>query len=126
MKPIDRLLSYLELKQISAYAFERACEVSNGYLYKQQKGKGTIGSDILEKIRKVYSDLNLIWLISGEGEMLLGDDSRLVKEEHERYERAERLKSISANANLIEALSAGKKLRLNFDIDLSLVHPVAD
>jgi hypothetical protein len=44
--------------------------MANGYLKKQHKGKGTVGSDMLEKIRKNYIDLSLMWLLTGEGTML--------------------------------------------------------
>ncbi len=71
MRIIDRLTKYLEYKKITAYSFERNCKVANGYLSKQRKGKGTIGSDILERIYQNYSDLNLTWLLAGEEDMLL-------------------------------------------------------
>ena len=71
MRIIDRLTKYLEYKKITAYSFERNCKVANGYLSKQRKGKGTIGSDILERIYQSYSDLNLTWLVAGEEDMLL-------------------------------------------------------
>lgn len=71
MRIIDRLTKYLEYKKITAYSFERNCKVANGYLSKQRKGKGTIGSDILERIYQNYSDLNLTWLVAGEDDMLL-------------------------------------------------------
>jgi len=44
--------------------------MANGYLKKQYKGKGTVGSDMLEKIHKNYIDLSLMWLLTGEGTML--------------------------------------------------------
>jgi hypothetical protein len=44
--------------------------MANGYLKKQYKGKGTVGSDMLEKIHKNYIDLSLMWLLTGEGPML--------------------------------------------------------
>jgi len=56
---------------LSAYQFERECGIANGYLKKQSKGKGTMGSELLEKISVRYSDLNLSWLITGKGKMLL-------------------------------------------------------
>lgn len=34
------------------------------------KGKGSIGSEILEKITSQYIDLSLIWLLTGKGRML--------------------------------------------------------
>lgn len=66
---IDRLYQYLTEKGISAYAFEHTCGLSNGYLGKQYKGKGSVGSAVLEKIRLCYPDLDVHWLVTGEGAM---------------------------------------------------------
>lgn len=71
MRLIERLQDYLIYSNISAYAFERSCDLSNGYLGKQLKGKGSVGSDILEKIKEQYPDLSLVWLVTGKGKMLL-------------------------------------------------------
>lgn len=71
MRLIERLQQYLVYYNISAYSFEHACELSNGYLGKQLKGKGAVGSDILERIKENYTDLSLIWLVTGKGAMLL-------------------------------------------------------
>ncbi|MEP7258526.1 MAG: hypothetical protein ABI687_09060 [Flavitalea sp.] len=71
MRVIDRLYQYIQFKSISAYAFERTCEIANGYLKKQFNGGGTIGSEIIEKITGKFSDLSLVWLITGEGRMLI-------------------------------------------------------
>lgn len=71
MRLIERLQEYLVYNNISAYSFEHACGLSNGYLGKQLKGKGAVGSDILERIKENYTDLSLIWLVTGKGTMLL-------------------------------------------------------
>jgi hypothetical protein len=71
MRVIDRLYQYIEYKGLSAYAFERSIDISNGYLGKQFRTAGGIGSEILEKIYHQYIDLSLIWLITGEGKMIL-------------------------------------------------------
>lgn len=71
MRLVDRLQQYLDHYRISAYAFEHACQLSNGYLGKQLKGKGAIGSEILERIKERYTDLSLVWLVTGKGTMLL-------------------------------------------------------
>lgn len=70
MRLIDRLHQYLALKKVSPYTFERECGIANGYLKKQTKGRGTIGSEILEKISQKHLDLSLSWLITGKGSML--------------------------------------------------------
>jgi len=70
MRLLDRLYQYLEHQNISAYAFEHACDLSNGYLGKQKKGKGTMGSEVLLKIQACFPELNIHWLLTGKGRML--------------------------------------------------------
>jgi hypothetical protein len=76
MRLIDRLQEYLIYNRISAYAFEHTCQLSNGYFGKQLKGKGAVGSDILERIKENYIDLSLVWLVTGKGSMLLSFPSK--------------------------------------------------
>lgn len=74
MRLIERLYQFIEHKGLSAYGFERSCELSNGYLKKQLKGGGSVGSDVLEKIHHAYPELSLIWLITGTGGMIFSDE----------------------------------------------------
>ena len=76
MRIIDRLQQYIEFRNLSPYAFERACGLANGYLGKQLKGRGRVGSEILEKIHAACRDLNLTWLVSGEGEMIVRNQAQ--------------------------------------------------
>jgi len=71
MRLIDRLQEYLIYSRITAYSFEHTCELSNGYFGKQLKGKGAVGSEILERIKQNYVDLSIVWLVTGKGKMLL-------------------------------------------------------
>lgn len=71
MKPIERLNMYLQFKSISPHAFEKKIKLSNGYFAKQLRNLGSVGSDILIKIHTQYSDLNIHWVLTGEGQMLL-------------------------------------------------------
>ena len=109
MRIIDRLIKYLEHKKISAYSFERHCQVANGYLKKQQKGKGSIGSDILERINKNYPELNLLWLITGEEEMFYPDiEARetkrlLLQEDKKYYTKDEMIKFLQERVLLLES-----------------------
>jgi hypothetical protein len=70
MRIIDRLYQYLEFHAISAYAVEHRCQLSNGYLGKQFRGKGTMGSEVLLKIQEQFNDLNIHWLLTGKGRMI--------------------------------------------------------
>ncbi|HTD94328.1 MAG TPA: hypothetical protein VK644_10965 [Chitinophagaceae bacterium] len=113
MRIIDRLLHYLAQKKITAYSFERNCKVANGYLKKQQKGKGSVGSDILERIYKNYLDLNIIWLISGEGEMFVDKDSaagrQVLAEKKQYYTKDEHLQYLAERIALLETSLADKE-----------------
>ncbi|MDP4261632.1 MAG: hypothetical protein Q8941_03810 [Bacteroidota bacterium] len=115
MRIIDRLAQYLEYKKITAYSFERTCRVANGYLKKQQKGKGSIGSDILERIHKNYFDLNMLWLITGEGDMLEAEEDsktarrQMLQEEKEYYGKDEMIKFLQERVALLESSLADKE-----------------
>lgn len=69
-KIIDRLAKYIEIKGISYHAFDISISASNGYIGKQIKKKASIGGDVIETISCVYLDLNIDWLITGQGTML--------------------------------------------------------
>ena len=62
----ERILQYLDLKEITPYRFCKDLGFSMGYLDK----KGAIGTDKYLKIIEYYNDLNANWLLTGEGEML--------------------------------------------------------
>lgn len=62
----ERIIKYLEYKGYSKYRFYKDVGVSNGFLDKE----GSVGADKCERIYHQYPDLNLIWLITGDGEML--------------------------------------------------------
>lgn len=71
MKTIERLEQFINFRGLSLYAFDSSIGVGNGYMGKQIKKKGSIGSDILELIFSQYPELNPTWLLTGNGSMLL-------------------------------------------------------
>jgi hypothetical protein len=70
MKPIERIAIFIHFKKISPHAFEQKIELSNGYFSKQLKHLGSVGSDILIKIYHAYPELDILWILTGEGQML--------------------------------------------------------
>jgi len=70
MKPIERLHVYLQFRTISPHSFEKKIGLSNGYFSKQLRNLGSIGSDILIRIDDQYGELNILWILTGQGEML--------------------------------------------------------
>jgi hypothetical protein len=74
MKPIERISLYLQFKNISPHSFEKKIGLSNGYFSKQLRNLGSVGSDILIKIDEYYSDLNILWVLNGQGQMISTND----------------------------------------------------
>jgi hypothetical protein len=74
MKPIERIAIYIHFKKISPHAFEKKIELSNGYFSKQLKHLGSVGSDILIRVHHAYTDLNILWILTGEGQMIKEDN----------------------------------------------------
>ena len=70
MKPIERIVMYLQFRSINPHSFERKIHLSNGYLSKQLKNLGSVGTDILLKMHDHYPELNLLWVLTGEGDMI--------------------------------------------------------
>jgi phage repressor protein C with HTH and peptisase S24 domain len=70
-----RVGNYIEAKGISYYAFENSIGASRGSISKAVKDGKSIGSNVLEKILSVYKDINPAWLLTGNGEMFVSNDS---------------------------------------------------
>ncbi|PZR27447.1 MAG: hypothetical protein DI535_10575 [Citrobacter freundii] len=105
MRIIDRLAAYLAFKEITAYSFERTVDVANGYLKKQLKGRGSIGSDILQRIYECYPDLDFIWLLTGNGEMLHDDLEVVVP----HFSKDEMISVLNARITTLETALADKE-----------------
>lgn len=97
---VERLEKYLKVKKIVTRQFELACGMSNGYFAKQVKAKGSIGSDFLERVAEAYPDLNITWLITGKGPMIVKpptttkadeEENHVLQEERAVYEKTSEL-----------------------------------
>lgn len=71
MKIIQRIHLFLQENDIKVNKFEKVLGLSNGYLTKQLHRNGSIGTDILLKIKIHFPSLSLLWLVTGEGNMSL-------------------------------------------------------
>lgn len=73
LKTIDRLMQFINYVGLSARQFDISIGASNGYTLRMKKNQASIGSDVIETILKVYPQLSVAWLITGEGDMLKKD-----------------------------------------------------
>ena len=66
----DRLSQFVEFKHDNFNRLSLNIGVSNSYFSKMLRNNGSIGSELLSKIVIYYDDLNIHWLLTGEGNML--------------------------------------------------------
>lgn len=75
---IDRLILFQQsVKDIigGQNKFETHIGLSTGYISNMKKNNGGISSDVMLKLKDKFSNLNLDWLITGEGPMLKSEVS---------------------------------------------------
>lgn len=68
----ERIKKYIKNQKTSISSFEKSISASNGYINSISK---SIGADKMLSISREYSNLNIDWLLTGEGEMLKPDNS---------------------------------------------------
>ena len=78
----ERLVLFIKEKGLSQGRFEKAVGLSNGFVNNISKG---IGAEKLQKILCIYPDLNQSWLLTGEGEMLVGDQPHIINNKTIKY-----------------------------------------
>lgn len=117
MKPIERIAMYLQFRAITPHAFEKKIRLSNGYFSKQLRNKGSVGSDILIKIHDRYHELDILWVLTGEGQMICisaesqnGTSPSQVDEFTFRYEaEAKKLKGLEDNLEQMNVVVKDKE-----------------
>jgi hypothetical protein len=82
MRIIDRLDQYMRYKSLNDNEVTVRVGLSIGLLGKSRKEGADIGKKSIEKILSFYKDLNRVWLLTGEGEMLI--EKPLTKFESEK------------------------------------------
>lgn len=94
----ERLTAYLKYKGINKSEFGRMVGVSNAYISSIRK---SIQPDKTEKIAASFPDLNIAWLITGDGEML--------KDNVKQISHGDNSPNISGNGNNVNAASTIEK-----------------
>lgn len=78
MRKIERFDKYMNINKLNDNQVTVNCGLSVGLLGKARRGDSDLGDKSIEKILSFYQDINRVWLLTGEGEMLkegVGDSS---------------------------------------------------
>ena len=70
MKKIDRFDKYMKYKGLNDNKVTIQLALSVGTLGKSRKSDRDLSDKVVEKILNFYTDLNRVWLLTGEGEMI--------------------------------------------------------
>lgn len=81
----ERVGQYIAKKGVSYYAFENNIGASRGSISKAVKEGKSIGSQVLETILSIYTDLNPIWLLTGVGEIFIDNPEILQNKKIEAF-----------------------------------------
>ncbi|MDM1535074.1 S24 family peptidase [Myroides odoratimimus] len=69
----ERLKSFISSQKTTISAFEKEIKASNGYINSISK---SIGLDKISKIKEKFPNLNLEWLLTGDGEMIKTEEPK--------------------------------------------------
>ncbi|MGB3608406.1 MAG: hypothetical protein WA775_12695 [Psychroserpens sp.] len=87
-KTINRIMQLVNSMNMSARQFDMSIDAANGYILRMQKNNASVGSDVIERIVKEYPQVNLVWLITGKGDMYIQNSAKpkaRSKKEIERF-----------------------------------------
>ncbi|MDF1699312.1 MAG: hypothetical protein P1U56_25895, partial [Saprospiraceae bacterium] len=80
----SRLKEFIDYQRITAKDFERKNNFTNGLISRIIRENGNMNSKHLQVIGENNPDLNMNWLLNGDGEMLLGNDQSSDEEASEK------------------------------------------
>lgn len=74
-KTVHRIMQLISALNMSARQFDISIGTANGYILRMRKNNASVGSDVIERIIKEYPQVNLVWLITGKGDMFIDEQS---------------------------------------------------
>lgn len=80
-----RIKQYIDYKGLSVRSFEIKSTLKNGAIYRVIKNDTSLNGESIAALGNKWEDLNLNWLMKGDGEMLVG--SSVVKEPEDQYKK---------------------------------------
>lgn len=99
----ERFDKYMRLKGLNDNQFTQQCSLSQGLLGQARTGKSDLGPSSINKILKIYKDLNKVWLLTGEGPMLTSDMSGSVHQ----HSSGDNSPNVNGSGNVVGSVGGG-------------------
>jgi len=80
-----RIKQYIDYKGFNVSAFEKESTLKNGAISRVIKHNTSLNGESIATLGKIWKDLNLNWLMNGDGEMLL--DNSIINEPVKKYKK---------------------------------------
>jgi len=120
-KAIHRLGQFIKHVGLSARQFDLSIGAGNGYTLRMIRNSASIGTDVIETVLREYPQLSVVWLITGEGEMLkpnkeVANFDQLSIEKQQRIEKLIEIKMKKQHQKELKSLIGN----INKEIDSSI------
>lgn len=101
-----RLKTLIKALNLNQSSFAKSLGMTQPNISRMTSGEGKISMEVLNGITKTYTDVNLHWLLTGNGHMFLNAPGMQVEEDEPAYGK-ERLDDLEARVERLE--KAAKK-----------------
>ena len=98
---IDRFDKYMTFKHLNDNIVTTECGLGIGTIGKAKSGRNDLGKRTIDKLLAKYQDLSKVWLLTGEGEMLISDGKKHV-DEHTPDQVTKLIDELSAQRRMTE------------------------
>ena len=109
MRRVDRFDEYMRYAQLNDNKVTTQLSLSVGTIGKSRKEGRDLSDKVVEQILNFYTDLNRVWLLTGEGEMLKGETKPDTKVEEYLRIIASQQETIARLSCVIERLTQKKE-----------------
>ena len=75
----ERIIEVVKYSGLTIIDFAKECGVSYDMIYSYSVGRRACGVVILQKIAEKFPEINLRWLLTGQGEMLSAEVKAVLK-----------------------------------------------
>ena len=112
----DRLIKFIRFRKLNKHSFLVTCGISKSYI--ESMKNGGIGPKVRKKIEQGFPELNLNWVITGEGTML--------RDTHIKASSFSNVSNVSPYQEKLDSLQSDIYTNILAEKDLIIEHLLKD